>query len=82
MNTIIRDYEEFKDSCWWWPEVQKYIDGSLPQGWAFYSAFDLNGRGLKYMVTFRQFEPVEYLHIAFHNSSGVIRISGGAPGEQ
>ena len=81
MGALIKDYDDFRSRCWWWPDVQAYIDGSLPQGWAFSSAYDLDGRGLRYMVTFRRYEPPKEDSIYFDYSSGAIQISGCIPPE-
>ena len=64
-----------------YPCARVVRDLSLLQGWAFYSAFDLNGRGLKYMVTFRQYEPSASTDVVFDYSSGSIQISGCIPRE-
>lgn len=81
MGALYKDYEEFKDRCIWWPEVQRYIDAQLPMGWTFCGAFDLDGRGLKYLVTFRQYEPPASADVVFDYSSGSIQISGCIPCE-
>lgn len=75
MGKIISDYEEFKDDCYWWPEVDRYMYSTLQQGWTFCSAFDLDGRGLRYLVTFRHYEPPEKKDVYFDYRSGTIRIS-------
>ena len=81
MNAVIKDYDSFRDKCWWWPEVQRYIDAQLPMGWTFCGAFNLDGRGLKYLVTFRQYEPPASADVVFDYSSGSIQISGCIPCE-
>jgi|GEM_PF-3157773 hypothetical protein len=74
--TIIKDWEEFKRWCWWWPQIQNWIDTELPTGYRFTEAFDVNRDCRKYMLTFKPWDPFkDPVYNIFDYTTGTLVVS-------